>query len=560
MSSNRYFVFIIAAALLMLPACKKKQGEEESERAQEQAARALETLLPGDIDNALFIRNFSDALSGIGPMLDRAQGFVGDLSPVEADLRNTLGVDIRHPEELATLGIDPNGQAIITKRSTDTVIAVRLDDAEKFVAHATKVLQGAPFSLRAPVTDESQSGARVVQFRKAEGEAARASLIVRDRVGIILLSSSEAAPRLEDYLADRDSSLADNVEFDATVQALEDYPIVVWGDPERVYARRSGDLVVAAAQDQVDAVVEASKSGGLGLDIKGDRLRGEFAVSFESGEELEELKSIYLRADEAPTFAGVARTDTYALTRTVVDPKLYMSALFERIAGVDSSLDASARKTALDGVVERDFAATVVPAFGTHIFMAASRARILTLSSALKRDGPGKLSDLTDSFGLIISLELRERAPVQFVIDKLIEKGHLVGTKREAEGAIIYDELSTSDDQLGTLVIEEHRMTLIPRRQAQELTTQILSGDAPALEQFHAEEARTLADRTNDGGMALDVDTILNGPFGNLMGNAIPDQLRSSFNLFDEAWIRWSFQQDTLRAPFQLVLNEAPSR
>lgn len=557
MSSTRYFVFIIAAALLMLPACKKNRGDEASERAQEQAARALETLLPGDIDNAVLIRNLSDAFSGVGPMLDRAQAFVGDLSPVEADIRNTLGVDVRHPEQLASLGIDPTGQAILSRRSSHMLIAVSLNDAEKFVAHATQVLQGAPFSLRAPVTEESQSGARVVQFRRAEDEAARASLIVRDRVGIILLSSSEEPPRLEDYLADAETSLADNEAYHATVQGLEGYPIVIWGDPKSVYARRSGDLALASAQQQVDAVVDASQTGGLGLDIKGDRLRGEFAVSFEPGDELEELKSIYLRGDQAPTFAGVATTDAYALTRIIIDPELYMRSLFERLADVDSALDESARKTALDGIVERDFDATVVPAFGTHLFMANTRARVITLSSALNREGPKKLSDLTDSFGLVISLELRERAPIQFVIDKLIEKGHLTATKREEEGAIVYD-ISDADDPLGALILEDHRMTLVPRRQARELTTQILSGETPTLEQFHAEEARTLVDRTNDGGMAIDVDEVLNGPFGNLMGNAIPDQLRSSFNLFDEAWIRWSFQQDTLRAPFQIILNEAP--
>jgi hypothetical protein len=545
----------------MLPACKKKGDENGDESTTEQQTnrglRSLAERAPGEITNAMLIRDLTKSVEGLGPMIDRVQSYVGDLSPFEADIRNTLGVDIRHPERLSEIGVKPSGQALFFQSDDARVMMVSLNDREKFAAHVTQVLQGAPFSLRAPVEEQEQAEQKIYQFKRSESDPVKVSVIADEDLAIVLYSMTSEAPKVEDYLASPDENLADNESFQATAERLSEYPIVFWGQPETLYAQRPGELKFESLKNQLETIVDAAHSAGMGLQFRGDRIRGEYALAFDEGEEVNKLKEIYMRGDEAPSFAEVATGDAYAIFRLVVEPDLAMENLFKRLAKVDTSASEDEQQTALNEVIERDFEETVLPAFGTHFFVAATRARLITLSAMMDSGGPDSLRELADSFGLIMSMELRERPPVQFVIDKLIEKELITAEKREEEGVIIY-ALKEAGEDAGTLVLENKRLTFLPRRQARELTIRLVSGETKAMDQFHTEEAQGLAGRTDAAGVALDVDEILNGPLGNLLGNAAPDQIESSFNLIDEAWLRWSFQQDTLRAPYEFVLNERP--
>jgi hypothetical protein len=546
----------------MLPACKKKGDDngDDSATTEQQTNRGIQSLAeraPGDLTNAMLIRDLTKSVEGLGPMIDRVQAYVGDLSPFEADLRNTLGVDIRHPERLSEIGVKPSGQALFYQNDDARVMMVSLSDREKFAAHVKEVLQGAPFSLRAPVEEQEQAGQKIYQFKRSESAPVKVSVITDEALAIVLYSMTSEAPTVEDYLTSPEENLGDNESFQATAERLSDYPIVFWGQPETLYAQRPADLKFEPLKSQLETLVDAAHSAGMGLQFRGDRLRGEYALAFDESDEITELKELYMRGEEAPSFAEVATGDAYAIFRLVVEPDMAVENLFERLAGIDTSVPESEQQTALNEIIERDFQETVLPAFGTHIFVAATRARLITLSSMMDSGGPDSLGELADSFGLIMSMELRERPPVQFVIDKLIEKEIIAAEKREEEGAIIY-ALKEGDDDAGTLVLENKRMTFLPRKQARELTIRLVSGETKEMDQFHTDEARSLAGRTDAAGVALDVDEILNGPLGNLLGNAAPDQIESSFNLVDEAWLRWSFQQNTLRAPYEFVLNERP--
>ena len=537
-----------------LPACRKKrQAEEEQQQAAAMADpfAALQDQLPADVSAALLIRDWQTALHSYGPLRDRLQRYLGDLRTVEADLRNTLGIDPRRPERLAEIGVSPEAGGAVAIVAGHPIIILGMGNEARFRDHLVQVLQGQPFNLRAPVTQRDHNGATVLEFAAAEGQPPRYVAAFRDGWAHLARGDEDTRwePVVEALTTTAQPTLRAHEPSQRALAQLEDKPLLVVGQGTELLG-----MLVPAFRPMINAFASDVGTLVFGFTLHTDRLRGELVGVPLPGRQ-DAIARVLTREPDttAPDFRALLHNDAYAFARIQINATQIVALLRQTVDAFDDNDGAVAStRASLDELVGMSLENELIPAMGHDAFVMATRARMITLMG-ISRSGNVSPGALGEGFGLAGAVAIRDR-------DTVLRA--LVALAAASPGTIVHEpappldlfRLRGANERLGTFVLHEQFLILVPERQRDELLAGLTTGEAPAIPDINAAAAVELIGATDDSGIFLDLKRIANGSIGQLLGGQLPDGMRTAIQVFEEAWARLRWSDDLLRGDFEVTL------
>lgn len=537
-------VIFLAGTLNM--GCKGcKDADDDALEAQDEdpwksTLDVLADHVPADATHALFIVDFTTALAAYPGLRARVSTYMKDFSTIEADLRNTLGVDPAHPSNLSELGVEPTGGAFCTKLQDQPLCGVTLSDPSAFEEHMITVLQGQPFNLRAPIVEtELPSGGRLLRFASEENGPVKAAVVLTDALGYVVLQ-----PRADDI-----EGLAANLEtpnatplrtrpaFQKLLEHTEPSAIMGWLGPDAI-TDLGGELFDTDLERMIPQK-NLSEGALLGIKIYADAIQGWFSVAID--ENNNKLHTLLARSEDhqAADFSKFVDDDAYAFVRLHVDPDEIRKTL--RATLDDENIEVTQQHLE-EKLGDIDIEDALLNALGTDLIVMATRARLLTLAG-LARGGEVNARALGDGLGLILAYQLRDADTLRTLLNEVSNshKDILSHVKNDDEE---YWEVQKGPSKGTLLILTEDAVIATTSRQKSDVLKRIAADDIPPLKEVDADEARTLRGETDSLGLFVDLKRVANNSIGRIASNNLSDSMRNAIQIFDEFWAHGELEDD----------------
>jgi len=492
----------------------------------------LAAYAPGDVDVFFALRDWEALFEAYAAAKPRINALVGNVGMIEADLRNTLRVDVTRVASLAEIGVDTGGGMAILAMENHLVYAVLVSDADRFVSTITEIAQGQPFNLRAPVQQTTRGPLRVSSFRRAPDGNARLSVAVRGDTAFVIPQTRRLDAILERLsLVTNDNSLSSHDSFGVGLREMTGTATYGQINMAASAAHQAATLRDRGVDPFIVADVEASAAFGtltLGADLTPDRLAGR-ALLIPDADLLTQLHEA-LGSDDAANFSRLISDDVYVMLRGSLNVGAALDTFFARV----SPPRREAVNQAIFNYATQNFVSLpgdVVEALGSNAMLLATRARLLTLRRVLQAGTP-PIGDVFTGFGIVIAIEVRDRAKASILLDRLLAPLGDRASRYERDGHSIV-QFTDAEADIGNIVLTDDLLILVPERNRNDLMEQLASDGAPESERHNTPMVRSLIRDASTSGIFIDIAAILNGPIGTAAGPMLPNELRRGLANFD---------------------------
>ncbi len=551
---SRVLLFL-AISLIALSACRKKSPAGEGgagNRAQipettQGISSALAAHLPANVPGALFVRDFTEALGAWPGFRERVVPYLGELGPIEADFRNTLGVDLNRPESFGETGVAPEGGLALSRVGDHNVALFLLEDAARFQAHATEVLQGRAFRLRADIEVRELEGATLSIYRARDGEPPKFAVLILGNVGVLFRGVNlETLDRDVGSIAAPDTTMSSNADFSQALSHFEDWPVLIWGTTE---------FDLDSSVEMVERLAARDVQSAVGLRLERDRIAGR-QISYLSEEDSSRARRVFAAGGEAPAFDRLLSSDAYAFLRLSLRPSELLAVYRESVSGAELAEFEEDLRGIGEGIgmqVEQE----LLPALGDDMLLLATRSRLLTLMG-MARSGNYRPSTIAQGFGLVVAIEIADRERLVGLLDRLDTR--LEGQyERSQVGDNIVINFTRRSTDIGDMVITNDLLLIVPDRQRNELLERLAADSgAEEVEGIGIAAARELVTEGGVTGGFLDFARIVSGPLGQLAGAQAPARIRNSMGVLDEGTARMQMTDNGVELSFAITLSEPP--
>lgn len=511
--------------------------------------------VPADASNAIFIVDFTTALASYPGFRTRVSAYLKDFASIEADLRNTLGVDPANPANLAELGVDPTGGAVCAKLKGQPLCGVTLSDPASFRSHVVAVMQGQPFNLRAPVVEtELPSGGQLLRFASEEGSAAKAAVVLTEKLGFVILQ-----PRAEDIEGiaatletPHNTPLRTRPAFQKLLEHTERSAILGWLSPDSII-ELGGEFFDFDFETELPQK-DLSQGALVGIKLHADAIDGWFSVLID--EENDKINTLLKRSEEHPAadFSKLVDDEAYALLRIRIDPDEIQATLRDTFDNKDVE-EVSARIQEMLGSETIEDA--IFEALGTDMIVMATRARLLTLAG-LARGSNVTASALGNGLGLILAYQLRDSDAMRTLLKEISAHDDTLLSHTEDENGD-YWRIERGPAKSTLLMLTDDAIIATTSRQQKDVLARIQADNIPVLTEIDAEEAQTLREATDDLGMFVDLKRVANNSLGRLASNNLSDSMRNALQVFDEFWARGELSGDAwFDGSYRIQLSTPP--
>lgn len=606
---------LAAIALLLLcaiafSACKRRQQQQEQEQEQwpGQWAPTLQHLaqhVPEDVASAAFIIDHTEALRSWPGLRNRAEVYIGDLAPVENDLRNTLGLDLSRPEQLANIGIRPDGGSLLFVLDGRFVAGTTLIDDEAFEEHVTTMLQGEPFDMSEPTRSARDDGHVTLHFGGPERPDATVVITENFAWAATPGFGTDDSELLAELISDQER-LNHAEDFGALAAQTQQYPFLVYVEDEEA-AEAVQNMAGVALPATID-VSDIAEDMMLALRLDADRLAGAVTTPLEADAGLRQL--LTRPADgQAADFRTYTSDESYFFVRLRSEPTVIRDLLQQTILqsadndGVEQQVNtqredeqtdseqelegdeatdddveddsADTRRPALGTLDDVDPAALggtirgiavgadelvgmnideeLVPAFGSDFIVMATRARMLSLSSVIR--GTPNVRNITQSFGVVIAMQVRDTAVVQRAFDAVLENDPTLLRPLEDAPVPAWAVRAQNGGDLD-LFLTDDALIISSSRQRNDTIEMLAEEGERTYTEIGADAARELIGATDRVGIYLDLKRITNGAIGTLLGGQLPGGIQDMLQIFDEFWATVELEEAFVEGRFEVVLSQ----
>lgn len=539
-------ILLMFTANTLVTGCKGCQNNEEADLNSQQEDPWQATLdllsdhVPADVTNAIFIVDFTTALASYPGFRARISTYMKDYATIEADLRNTLGVDPAHPSNLSKLGVDPTGGAVCAKLQGQPMCGVTMSDRNLFREHVTSVLQGQPFNLRAAIVEtDLPSGGKLLRFASEENGPTKAALVLTDTLGYVILRPR--ADDIEGLAAGLETPQATPLRtrpaFQKLLEHTEKSAILGWLGPDAILDLGGQLFDTDLARILPDKNV--SQGAILGIKLYADAIQGWFSVLID--ENNDKIHTLLSRpaGHNAADFSKLIDDDAYAFLRLHVDPDEVRATLR---ATFDNENIEDTEKRIEETLGNDQLEQALLDALGTDMIVMATRARLLTLAG-LARGGEVNARALGDGLGMILAYQLKDADAMRTLLtDISTERKELLShTKNEDEE---YWRIETGPASGTLLLLTDDAVIATTSRQKNDVLERIAADDIPELKEIDADEARELREAIDALGLFVDLKRVANNSLGRIASNNLSDSMRNAIQVFDEFWARGELVED----------------
>lgn len=516
--------------------CKKKPKTPDVTVEQDPWKDKLELLartVPADASAAVFVVDFSAALASYQGLRTRIAAYMSDFSSIEADLRNTLGVDPARPQNLATIGIDPQGGAVCSVVQNQPLCGMILSDADAFHKHFERVLQSQPFNLRAPVVrSDLPSGGRLLRFATEEGGELKAAIVLNADMGFIILRPRAEA--IEGLAATLETPAAQPLNshppFQSLIEHTQREAVMAWLSPNASAAAVRAMTKLGNRLPSMDNIEGAL----VGVRISADAFHGWFSAKIDP--EDQRVRALLTRTEglEAADFTKLVTDDAYLLLRARTEPSSLLETL--RSSFADDTIE-HAQKSVQNSVGADDIEQRLLAVLGSDMMIVATRARLLTIAS-LARGGAVNARALGDGLGLIMAYQLKDSAGAKQLLQDIATARPQAVTFQQVDAET--ESWTINEGQAaGTVILIIHDLLIAStQRQVSEIVFLMHADTAPVLKEISAQEALELRTKTEDIGLFIDLKRVANNSIGQVAGGQLSPSLRDALQVFDEFWMR----------------------
>lgn len=554
-------VLLMALAATFSAGCKGCQDadtdvlDDASDDPWQSTLDLLSDHVPADASNALFVVDFTTALASYPGFRSRIAAYLKDFASIEADLRNTLGVDPARPSNLAQLGVNPAGGAVCAKLKGQPLCGVTLSDHERFRSHVVAVMQGQPFNLRAPVIEtELPSGGQLLRFASEEGSAVKAAVIVTEKLGFVILQPR--ADAIEGMAADLETPhhtpLRTRPAFQKLLKHTERSAVFAWLGPDSVVeiGGQFFDFDFESELPQKDL----SQGALVGITLHADAIDGWFSVLID--EDNDKINTLLKRGEghQAADFRKLVDDEAYALLRIRIDPEEIQATVR---ATFDSDDVAETTERIQEMLGSETIEDALVEALGTDMIVMATRARLLTLAG-LARGSTVTASALGNGLGLILAYQLRDPDAMRTLLSEIsAHNDALLSHTKDDDGE--YWRIEQGPAKSTLLMLTDDAIIATTSRQQKDVLNRIQADNIPVLTEVDAAEAQTLREATDDLGMFVDLKRVANNSLGRLASNNLSDSMRDALQLFDEFWARGELSgEEWFDGSYRIQLSKPP--
>lgn len=517
-------------------------------------AVGLAQLVPADAVAYVGVRNLAQLSSQFAALRPRLNALLGNIGMIETDLRNTLGIDVARLDDLSAIGVEARDGIGLAVSGADAFVFARLSNRETFVAHVTRVAQGQPFNLAAPVEEVTVGDATILRFRRAAGDNVKLSIALRRDVAYLLGDARTDEALLTRLAAvTTESSLGGQAALQAAAARFASSIAVVWLSPEAA-TDLAGTLLGNGANGE--AARQSLRELGTisaGLRLRADAIELE-TVASPTGEAGARLAATMAPSGTNPEFGRLVGNDTYMIARSSLDTTHGLATL-RRILPATAVRDLDAALALVETHVGMNVETDLLPALGRNVIALATRARMLTLRRVIQSNtiNPGEAAS---AFGLIVALDINDRAQVERFLDGMVNSLEGRAEKFTSNG---YTVVGFTDQQsdIGNLVLTDRMLMLVPSRNREDLMAQLASGSAtPTL---RTESASSLVSDATATGIYIDVAAVIGGPIGATLGPMVPDQVMRAIGNLDHVLIRSDLADGTLTSRMLIQLSATPA-
>lgn len=443
-----------------------------------------------------------------------------EVGVIETDLRNTLGLDPRHPERQDRIGLDPGGTLVASQLpSGGSFLAFEVADAARLTAHVESVLAGEPFRYSGSTERRTVGDGTVLGFRRTDVDPISVILVVHPSWGALVPESADmdgASALLG--LAPDGGMAASSVVVDA-VEHVGDHSLLIHLTPAGLQQLSRATPLAALVEGQSEQL-RAFEGATAFFDLQANQIQGTITVDVTERAQ-QQFQSMLANNDRAPGFAGLAQEGTFAILRFTLDAtnalSLWKSELSDTArASVDEELAAMAAQ--LGGSLEQN----ILPALGRCGLVMATRTRMLSLRRAVATNPPDWFG-LANSLGLIVAVEVRQRAPIELALQTLAARSPDRFALLREDGNVVI-EINDPNIDLGAVVLTSNLLLLVPTRERDAILAGFAEGSgatlAPGTE-------RLFSDPVFSGGF-LDLNAIATGPVGTVLTETWPAEARQA--------------------------------
>src|SRR5690625_2461062 len=581
-------ILLMFTATTLGTGCKGCQKNDES-ATESQAADPWQSTLdlladhvPADATNAIFVVEFTTALASYPGFRARVSTYVKDYATIEADLRNTLGVDPAHPSNLAQLGIEPTGGAVCAKLQGQPVCGVTLSDHAKFQEHATSVLQGQPFNLRAPIVQTNlPSGGTLLRFASEENSPTKAAIVLTDKLGYVILRPH--ADTIESLAATLETPHATPLRtrpaFQKLLEHTERSAILGWLGPDAIpllahriepprttprrtrpafhqllkHTERSATIgwlgpdasnVLGGQLFDTDMsrflpTKNVSQGAALGIKLYADAIQGWFSVLID--EKNDKIHTLLARpaGNQAADFSKLIDDESYAFLRVHVDADEVRQTLRDTFKSEDIE---DTEKRIEDALGTDQLEQELMNALGSDMIVMATRARLLTLAG-LARGGEVNARALGDGLGMILVYQLKDAKAMRSLLNTIsTDRADVLSHTQNEEEEFWQIEKGPASGTL--LLLTDDAIIATTARQKKDVLARVAADEIPELKEIDAEEARELREAVDALGLFVDLKRVANNSLGRIASNNLSDTMRNAIQVFDEFWARGELVED----------------
>lgn len=539
-------ILLMFTATTLGTGCKGCQKNDES-ATESQAADPWQSTLdlladhvPADATNAIFVVDFTTALASYPGFRARVSTYVKDYATIEADLRNTLGVDPAHPSNLAQLGIEPTGGAVCAKLQGQPVCGVTLSDHAKFQEHATSVLQGQPFNLRAPIVETNlPSGGTLLRFASEENSPTKAAIVLTDKLGYVILRPH--ADTIESLAASLETPHATPLRarpaFQKLLEHTERSAILGWLGPDAV--NDLGGQLFDTDMSRFLPTKNVSQGAVLGIKLYADAIQGWFSVLID--EKNDKIHTLLARpaGNQAADFSKLIDDESYAFLRVHVDADEVRQTLRDTFKSED--IEDTAKRIE-DALGTDQLEQELMNALGSDMIVMATRARLLTLAG-LARGGEVNARALGDGLGMILVYQLKDAKAMRSLLNTIsTDRADVLSHTQNEEEEFWQIEKGPASGTL--LLLTDDAIIATTARQKKDVLARVAADDIPELKEIDAEEARELREAVDALGLFVDLKRVANNSLGRIASNNLSDTMRNAIQVFDEFWARGELVED----------------
>lgn len=552
----RTVLFLLVLSFALGVGCKKKPRiEPESGDPWESTMLQLASNVPADASSAIFIVDFTTAFASYQGLRERAAAYLGDISSVEADLRNTLGVDPVRPQNLTTIGVDPKGGAFCAVVQEQPLCGVMLSDPSVFRAHVEKVLHGQPFNLRAPVVrSDLPSGGQLLRFAKEEGGEIQAAVVQTASMAFLIIEPKSA--NLEGLAAGLEAPAANPLaRLDVFQEALahnQREAILAWMSPQSAAKAMRSVTKLGPFVPNMDNI----RGVLVGVKLSADAIHGWFSASIDPDDQ--RVRAMLTRPEglAAADFSRFVTDDAYLLLRARTDPETLVATL--RSALKEETVEAvQSGVTGVTTMPFEDFEKRLVASLGSDMMIVATRARLLTLA-ALARGSAPNAKALGDGLGLIVVYQLQDAAATAALLREIDPTGTKLATMVDDNGQ--QRSQVVVGPAAGTIILIRGDMLIAStERQIGDINEMIAATQLPTVTEISAPEGLALRTGTDDIGVFLDLKRVANNSIGQLAGGQLSASMRDALQILDEFWMRAVVNDQWLDGTYRVQLS-TPAR